>query len=86
MAEFLVELYVARSDAAGAGRAATDVRTAAAELTGEGTSVRCLHSIFVPEDETCFVLCEADSAAAVHEAGRRAAVSLQRITEAIWEP
>jgi hypothetical protein len=86
MAEFLVELYVARSDTAGARRASTDVRAAAAELRREGTSVRCLRSIFVPEDETCFVLCDADSVDAVGEAGRRAAVPVQRITEAVSQP
>lgn len=56
---------------------------AAAELTREGTPVRCLRSIFVPEDETCFLLCEAGSAAAVLETAQRAALTFERIAEAV---
>ena len=38
---------------------------------------------FVPEDETCFVLCEAASAEAVRETVRRAALTFERIAEAV---
>jgi hypothetical protein len=83
MAEFLVELYVSRWDAAEAARSTRRVRVAAEELTREGTAVRYVRSIFVPEDETCFVLCEAASADAVHETARRAALTFERIAEAV---
>ncbi len=83
MAEFLVELYVSRSDPEEAVRRTGRVRVAAEELTREGTTVRCVRSIFVPEDETCFVLCEAASAAAVHETARRAALTFERVAEAV---
>ena len=61
MAEYLVELYVSRSDAAGAEQGAERARLAAEELRREGAAVRYVRSIFVPEDETCFLLYEADT-------------------------
>jgi hypothetical protein len=82
MPEFLLELYVARSDADGVERAVADASLAAEALTREGTPVRCLSSIFVPEDETCFLLYEADSADIVREAAGRAALPFERITAA----
>lgn len=88
MAEFMAELYVSQADAAGAERVARRVRAATEQLTREGTSIRYLRAIFVPEDETCFVLCEAPSAGAVVAAAERASVRFARIsgaTEAIAE-
>ena len=82
MAEFLVELYVPRADRAGAEAAAARAQRAAEKLTGEGTTVRYLRSIFVPEDETCFLLCEAASVEAVLETVRRADLRFERIVEA----
>jgi hypothetical protein len=83
---FLVELYVSQSDAAAVAHGAERTRLAAEELTREGTPVRYLRSIFVPEDETCFFLCEAGSAEAVREAVRRAALTFDRVAEAVAEP
>ncbi len=83
MAEFLVELYVSREDGAGVGSRSEIARLAADELTGEGIPVRYLHSIFVPEEETCFFLYEAVSADAVREAAQRAALPFERISEAV---
>jgi Protein of unknown function (DUF4242) len=80
--EFLVELYVARKDGGSAERGAERAHAAAEELTREGTPVRVLRSIFVPEDETCFLLYEATSAADVRDAVGRAALSLDRVVEA----
>jgi len=83
MAEFLVELYVSRTDADAVERGAARARLAAEALTREGTPVRYLRSIFVPEDETCFYLYEAVSSDAVLESGRRAALTFERIAEAV---
>ena len=85
MAEFLVELYMSREDGAGAARGADRAREAANELNREGTPIRYLRSIFVPEDETCFVFYEASSAEGVLEAARRASLPVERIAEAITE-
>ena len=80
--EFVVELYVARTDIGAAERGAR-ARWAAAELSRLGTSVRYLNSIFVPEDETCFFLYEALSADAVRAAQGRAALPTERISTAL---
>jgi len=83
MTEFLVEAYVPQSDGAGAERGAERARAAAEQLSSEGEPVRYLRSIFVPEDETCFYLFEAVSAAAVRKAAERAALHFERITTAV---
>ena len=83
MAEFLVELYVSRRAAGAFGLETERARLAADQLTAEGTRVRCLRSILVPEDETCLLLYEADSADAVREASLRAGLAFERISEAV---
>jgi hypothetical protein len=85
VAEFLVELYVAQTNSSAARKAADDARLAAEELTREGTPVRYLRSIFVPEDETCFLMFEAATADAVRGAALRAALPFERVTEAVSE-
>lgn len=83
MAQFLVELYVARGDGTAVERGANSARRAAEQLTHEGRPVRHLRSIFVPEDETCFHLYEAASASVVQEAARRAELPFDRLAEAV---
>ena len=82
MPEFLVELYVPKADRAPVAVWAERLTGAAAELTAEGRPVRLLRSILVPEDETCFLLVEACSAATAREAATRAALSFERVAEA----
>ena len=79
MAEYLLELYVSRSDAAAVRRESERARRAAHELAGEGTPVHYLRSIFVPEDETCFLLYQAESIDAVRLAAGRAGLRNARI-------
>jgi hypothetical protein len=83
MAEFLVELYVSQGDMAAVERGAARARVAAEELSSEGRPVRYLRSIFVPEDETCFYLYEADSAETVTTAARRAGIAFDRVAAAV---
>jgi hypothetical protein len=83
MAEFLVELYISREDGAGVGGRTEIACLAAEELTRQGTPVRYLHSIYVPEEEICFFLYEAVSADAVREAAQRAALPFERVSEAV---
>jgi hypothetical protein len=83
MAEFLVELYLARKDAGTLERSARRARQVAELLSSEGTQVRYLRSIFMPEDETCFLLYEAGSAEAVCAAATRAELPFERVTQAI---
>jgi|SRR5438105_1208466 len=83
MAEFLVELYLSRSDEAAVQRDAERARLAAEQVNGEGMPVRYVRSIFVPDDETCFLLYEAGSAEAVREAATRAALPFERVSETV---
>ena len=75
MPSFLVETYLARG--AGGERVAREgrARSAAEDLTREGTRVGFEGSIHVPEDELCFFAFEAPSgreaAVAAHRAGLR---------------
>jgi Nickel responsive protein SCO4226-like len=86
VAEYLIETYVARTDTDAVGRGGELARAAAEELLREGTAVRYLRSMFVPEDETCFYVCEADSADAVRAAAERAALSAARVVAAETVP
>jgi Protein of unknown function (DUF4242) len=86
MPEFLVELYVSRAAATSTDLRAERARRAAEELDGEGTAIRYLSSILVPDDETCFYLYEAGCADAVQEAARRAGLHYDRISEAVAMP
>jgi Protein of unknown function (DUF4242) len=83
MTEYLLELYVAKADALAVERGAMRVRRAAEEHTREGTPVRYLRSIFVPDDETCFLIFEAASADAVRAVAQRAALSFEHVAAAI---
>jgi hypothetical protein len=83
MATFVAEIYVPRGP--GGERAALDgrVRAAAAALSAEGTSVRHLRSVFVPEDEMCLHFFEAPATDAVVAVSRRALFSYERIVETV---
>lgn len=82
MATFLAEMYVPRGRAGE--RAALDrrARAAAAALSAEGTPVRHLRSLFVPDDEMCLHFFEAPATDAVAEVSRRGGYSYERIVEA----
>ena len=82
MAEFLLEVYAARTDSGAVDEAARRARAAADSLASEGPQVRYVRSIFVPEDETCFYVYEADSAGTVREVARRAGLPVDRVVEA----
>ena len=80
MAEFLVELYVSRVDG-------SRVDLAADALTRAGTALRCVRTIFVPEDETGFLLFEARLARRRARGGARSrSITLARVSEAVTSP
>ncbi len=83
MPEFLVECFVSRANAVAVDADSEAARRAAESVTREGTKVRFLRSIFVPEDETCFYLYEAGSADAVREAAGRAGLAFERVAETV---
>jgi hypothetical protein len=84
MPTYLVESYVPRTGAGGVQDDAA--RAAAAAAADELPGVRLLSAFFLPEDETCFLLYDAASAALLGEAGRRARIPWQRAQEAIIPP
>jgi hypothetical protein len=83
MATFLLEFYV--SPTAEAGKRGEHARQVAEELSRQGTPVRYLRSIFVPQDETCFHLYEATSIESVRQVAERASLSCVHICEAVSE-
>lgn len=85
MTKFLAELYIARAKCDATAEGWERLRRAAAELTAEGRPVRPVRSIFVPEDETCFLLVEAVTVDDVHEAARRAELACDHVAEAAVE-
>jgi hypothetical protein len=85
MTEFLVEFYLSRSDPVALDRSVRRARLAAEEQTQRGMPVRYLRSIYVPEDETCFLLYEADSAEAARWTAARAAIAFERVSEVVGD-
>lgn len=78
MALFVVERYVPAT-------ATPDVVTGEIAFRADAgePGIRHVRTWFLPEDETCFSLFEAPSAAALKAAGDAAGVRYSRITEAI---
>ena len=83
MPSYLVETYLPRGRAGE--RMARDrrARSAADELTREGTHVRFERSIHVPEDEVCFFVFDARSGQEVAIAAQRAELDPLRVVEAV---
>jgi hypothetical protein len=83
MADFLVEVYTPRLDETALAKLVARLETASEAMSADGFRVRYLRSIHVPEDETCFHLFQAESAELVCEAGGRAGLTFDRVTEAV---
>lgn len=81
MRNFLVELQLPSAGAASLAVAGERARAAVEELASEGVAVRWIRSVYVAEDDACFLVFEAPSPEAVGEASRRAALEYQRIVE-----
>jgi hypothetical protein len=80
---YLIETYLER-DAAGERRAREGrARSAAEELTREGTRVTFQGSTHVPEDEMCFYAFSAPSVLDAAQAAHRAGLDAMRIVEAV---
>jgi hypothetical protein len=81
--DYLLELYVAQAEGLAVEYDAHRVRRAAEERTRQGTHVRYLRSILVPDDETCFLIFEAASADAVRDVARLADLAFDHVSLAI---
>jgi hypothetical protein len=80
--DFLVEVYIPRGMDTPATPSRKDIARVTEQLRREGTRVRLVRSIFVPQDETCFYLFRALNGEAVREAGTRAGLHFDRVLEA----
>ena len=83
MPSYLVETYLARGRAGERAARERRARSAAAELTRQGTRVRFEHSIHVPEDEICFFVFDAPSGRDAALAAQLAELGLVRVVEAV---
>ena len=78
---YVVELQLPAGDATDVAAAGERARSAAEQLSREGTVVRWVRSVYVPEEDTCLLVFEAPTPEAVDLAGRRAGLTYDRIVE-----
>ena len=83
MATFMVERYLPGVSAGQAAAGELLAEQLAMRLRTEGGVVRLLRSLFVPQDEQCFVLFQATSAHALAETLERLGIAYERIAEVI---
>jgi hypothetical protein len=83
LARYTVELKRVYGGWSGIEAATARARGVAEEIRGEGTPVRFLRSVFVPEDESCFFLYEGPSPDAVRDAAVRAELTVEHVEETI---
>ncbi len=83
MPSYLVETFLARGAAGERQARERRARSAAEQMTREGTRVWFKRSIHVPEDEICFFTFEASSSRAAALVAERAALEPLRVVEAI---
>jgi hypothetical protein len=80
---YLVESYLSRGQSQERAASEDRARSAAAELTRRGTTVRFEFAIHVPEDEICFYIFDAPSAHQAALAAQRAGLDPIRVVEAV---
>ncbi len=77
---YLAEIFTPRAEMQRS--EAERVHAAAAALAASGVSVRHLHSVFVPDEETAFHLFEAEAVSGVERALHDAGLDAERISPA----
>ena len=80
---YTVELSLPQAGCADVQEAAARAREATEQMRREGEPVRFLRSIFVPEDDACFLLYEGPSAESVRAAALRAQFGPRRVDAAL---
>ena len=83
MPSYLVETYLARSEARERAARELRARSAAEELTKGRTRVRFDRAIYVPEDEICFFVFDAPSGRDAALVAQRADLDPIRVVEAL---
>ena len=79
----MVETFVPRAGGPEVAATAERAREAALALAAEGLGIRFLRSTFLPTDELCFFVFEADSQALVDQVTERAEIEVERVVEAL---
>ena len=82
MPNYVIELYRPSADAETLREVADRLAAGARHLSGKGTLVRYVDTIFLPGDETCLHLFEAGSEADVRAVARRAGIDVDRVVPA----
>ena len=83
MPSFLVETFLPRGAAGERTARERRARSAAEELTRQGTPVRFDRTIHIPEDEICFFVVDAQSGREAALVAQRAALDPLRVVEAV---
>ena len=83
MSVYLVEAYMSRAD--GERLPWNEVWLTAEQVSVDGREVHLIKTMFVPEDEICFYLFEADSWAYVMETAFRTGIQIERFMNAVTE-
>jgi hypothetical protein len=81
--KYFVETYVPRVQVQEARAASDRARAAAEELSREGIVVGHIRTTFLPDDETCFHVFEAESEEIIREVCRQAGLGSPRIVPAV---
>ena len=84
-ARFVAEQYLSVAAPSANVTLAGVARRTAQQLACEGTQVRFIRSIFIPEDETCIHMYRAGSIDAVRLVAERASLCFEHIAEAVTE-
>ncbi len=80
---YLVERYLPLDVEPGLEALGALLAAATAELRAEGGRIRWLHSLALPEDESCICVFRATTRELVAEANDRAGLSYERISPAV---
>jgi hypothetical protein len=83
MPSYLVETYLPRGASGERTARERRARSAAEELTRQGTPVRFDRTLHVPEDEICFFIFDARSGREAALVAQRAALDPFRVAEAV---
>ena len=78
---FLAELYLPAASSLAS--VTCRARAGAAHAAGAGADIGFMEAIFLPRDESCFLLYRAGSAADVTAAGALAGLAFDRVTDAL---
>lgn len=83
MREFVIEAYQPASSTGELDEQARRLLDGAAQVSRKASPVRFARLLYLPLDEVCFCLYEAESAEVAGEAALRAGLRYERITEAL---